>query len=247
MRYLIDEFKKAATSFEGYSRIMRPMTYTCFEDAVCFTTRSSNLELQIIFNQINDSDDIQFHVSIKFMDNLGGTHDRVLSNYLKHEGDNIVKFTYQEVNSTYAALFGIQLIEYPESAHSLIELIDRSKNVISNFINEINDRELIRSHYQKETNMSDEKPKVTPEQIDDLLSRSYIEYARFDNTLTIGVAKLPSGFKVTGQSSCANPADFDKERGETGALKDIHAKLWEYEVYRVAHEHREEKVRKAAM
>lgn len=96
---------------------------------------------------------------------------------------------------------------------------------------------------QPENTMSKEKPKVTLDHINELLHKSFIEYAYFDNTLTIGVAKLPSGFKVTGQSTCANPAEFDKEVGAQGALKEIRAKLWEYEVYRIAHEHRENMMR----
>lgn len=233
MRYLIDEFKKAATLFTSYSRIMRPVTYTCFENAIQFTTRASNLELSISFTRVDDSDDIECHVAIKNVGDLGGTHDRVLSKYLKHEDDNIVKFAHQEINSIYAAIIGIQLIEYPESAPFLIELIDRSKQVITNFINEINDRELTRSHYQPEKDMSDNTG-VTLVKINALLDAASKEYTHHNQRLTNAVVTLESGFMMTGESFCADPDMFDALKGEEYALDNVRNKLWELENYRHA-------------
>ena len=85
-------------------------------------------------------------------------------------------------------------------------------------------------------------PSVEPQQIDELLERSMVEFAYFDNTMTIAVVKLPCGFKVTGQSSCVDPRNFNKEKGQKYALENVSAKLWELEGYLLANRLHEEKV-----
>lgn len=84
---------------------------------------------------------------------------------------------------------------------------------------------------------------VTKEDIDSLLEASTIEFAFFDNTMTVAVVKLPCGFKVTGQSSCVDPANFNEEDGKKYALEKVEDKLWELEGYLLANRLHEEKVR----
>lgn len=82
--------------------------------------------------------------------------------------------------------------------------------------------------------MADLNNKVTKEQLDGLVSKSKIEYAVFGNKLTVAVITLPSNFKVTGEASCVDAKNFNKELGETYALENAIEKLWELEGYLLA-------------
>lgn len=244
MRYLIDEFKKTATFFSEYSRLMRPITYTCYEDAVCFSSRTNRLDIQITFKQIEKTDDIQCDITLSSTNTDVGDTAVTLSRLLKHEGDFIVKFTHSDVSDMYAILIGNHLIENPDDGLLLSDLIYRTKQVIPNFINEVNVKKLIRAHYQPEKDMTfPNQNTVTVEQLDALMSSSQKEFATFDNTMTIAVVKLPCGFKVTGQSSCVDPANFDKVKGENYALEDAKSKLWELEGYLLANRLHDEMIR----
>ncbi|WP_440464311.1 Gp49 family protein [Psychrobacter sp. ASPA161_6] len=79
--------------------------------------------------------------------------------------------------------------------------------------------------------MTDLPNTVTKEQLDDLVARSKVEYAVFDNKLTVAVITLPNKFKVTGEASCVDAKNFKKELGETYALENAIKKLWELEGY----------------
>ncbi len=67
-----------------------------------------------------------------------------------------------------------------------------------------------------------------------MVSKSKIEYAVFGNKLTVAVITLPSNFKVTGEASCVDAKNFNKELGETYALENAIEKLWELEGYLLA-------------
>ena len=82
--------------------------------------------------------------------------------------------------------------------------------------------------------MSDLPNTVTKEQLDDLVARSKVEYAVFGKKLTVAVITLPSKFKVTGEASCVDAKNFNKELGETYALENAIKKLWELEGYLLA-------------
>lgn len=84
---------------------------------------------------------------------------------------------------------------------------------------------------------------VTKAQIDSLLEASTKEFAFFDGTMTIAVVKLPCGFKVTGQSSCVDPANFKEEDGKKYALEKVEDKLWELEGYRLSNDIYNAKIR----
>lgn len=81
-----------------------------------------------------------------------------------------------------------------------------------------------------------EANKVTKEQLDDLVAKSNVEYAVFGNKLTVAVITLQSNFKVTGEASCVDPANFDKAFGEKYALENAVEKLWELEGYLLAND-----------
>lgn len=82
--------------------------------------------------------------------------------------------------------------------------------------------------------MSDLPNTVTKEQLDNLVARSKVEYAVFGKKLTVAVITLPSKFKVTGEASCVDAKNFNKELGETYALENAIEKLWELEGYLLA-------------
>ena len=106
--------------------------------------------------------------------------------------------------------------------------------MISNY--KLNDTTMIKGY-------SMSKNTVTKAQIDSLLESSTKEFAFFDDTMTIAVVKLPCGFKVTGQSSCVDPANFNEEDGKKYALEKVEDKLWELEGYLLANRLHDEKVR----
>lgn len=48
-----------------------------------------------------------------------------------------------------------------------------------------------------------------------------------DGTLTVAIVTLKNGSKHVGESACVDPANFDKEKGETYALeRAINASIW---------------------
>jgi len=77
---------------------------------------------------------------------------------------------------------------------------------------------------------------VTKEHLDGLVAKSDVEYAVFGKKLTVAVITLPNKFKVTGEASCVDANNFDKELGEKYALEAATKKLWELEGYLLATE-----------
>lgn len=84
--------------------------------------------------------------------------------------------------------------------------------------------------------MTDLRNKVTKEQLDELVAQSKVEYAVFGKKLTVAVITLPTNFKVTGEASCVDASNFNKELGETYALENAVKKLWELEGYLLAND-----------
>jgi len=52
-----------------------------------------------------------------------------------------------------------------------------------------------------------------------------------ETTLTVCVITVENGFTVTGESACADPANFNKEIGESIAYDNAFDKLWALEGY----------------
>ena len=59
---------------------------------------------------------------------------------------------------------------------------------------------------------------------------SDVRYA-VDGVLTIAIVELQNGYVVTGQSACADPANFDQELGRKIAYDDAIKKVWPLEGY----------------
>lgn len=71
-------------------------------------------------------------------------------------------------------------------------------------------------------------PRVTMQLI---LSKIAKEVFFFDETLTICVLTLNNGFKVTGESACASPENFNEELGKKIARDNAVNKIWMLEGY----------------
>lgn len=66
-------------------------------------------------------------------------------------------------------------------------------------------------------------PRVTLEQLEANIFSSKFFY---DDTLTLCVITLANGFKVTGESACADPKMYNKDIGDRLAFDDAKRKIW---------------------
>lgn len=82
--------------------------------------------------------------------------------------------------------------------------------------------------------MSKLPSKVTREDLDHILAQSKIEFNVLGGKLTHCMITLPSGFIVTGESSCVDPAEYNKELGEKYAQENAVQTLWMLEGYSLA-------------
>lgn len=72
--------------------------------------------------------------------------------------------------------------------------------------------------------------RITKEGINAKITK--VAYHRLPGTvLTICVITVENGFTVTGESACADPANFNKEIGESVAFENAFEKLWALEGY----------------
>lgn len=74
-------------------------------------------------------------------------------------------------------------------------------------------------------------PRITPDQIDATIVAQ--EYRVFDGVLTVCVLTLVNGFKVTGESACASPENYDELIGRRIARENARNKIWALEGYRL--------------
>jgi hypothetical protein len=72
--------------------------------------------------------------------------------------------------------------------------------------------------------------RITKESINAKIHK--VAYYRLgETTLTVCVITVENGFTVTGESACADPANFNKEIGESIAFENAFEKLWALEGY----------------
>lgn len=72
-------------------------------------------------------------------------------------------------------------------------------------------------------------PRVTLESIEAKIARE--ETHVFDGVLTVHVLTMANGFKVTGESACASPENFNEELGRKIARDNAIRKVWGFEGY----------------
>lgn len=71
---------------------------------------------------------------------------------------------------------------------------------------------------------------VTPESINAKI-KEISTYQLPETTITTAVLTLENGFTVTGESACADPANFDAELGKKIAIENAYDKIWPLEGY----------------
>jgi hypothetical protein len=79
----------------------------------------------------------------------------------------------------------------------------------------------------KDSGANDQR--VTPDHIDAVIVDETFQV--FHDVLTICVLKLKNGFLVTGESACADPANFNAEIGRKIARENAREKIWMLEGY----------------
>jgi hypothetical protein len=85
-------------------------------------------------------------------------------------------------------------------------------------------------------------PRLTIEEINGVIEGE--TYANF-GTLIICVLSLRNGTKITGESDCVYPENYDAERGRKIARDKAVAKLWSLEGYLLAQRRHENELRYA--
>lgn len=77
--------------------------------------------------------------------------------------------------------------------------------------------------------------KIAKEELEALIKTEFYIVVP-ESTMTLCVLELANGFRVTGESACLNPADFDAELGRKYAYEDAFNQLWKLEGYARASE-----------
>ena len=77
------------------------------------------------------------------------------------------------------------------------------------------------------------KNSVTKEQIDKILSETFIKVEKYGDKTTVLMATLPNGFVIVESSSCVDPKNFDMKIGEQICMEHLENKIWELEGYKL--------------
>ena len=77
------------------------------------------------------------------------------------------------------------------------------------------------------------KNSVTKEQIDKILSETFIKIEKYGDKTTVLMATLPNGFVIVESSSCVDSKNFDMKIGEQICMEHLENKIWELEGYKL--------------
>lgn len=72
--------------------------------------------------------------------------------------------------------------------------------------------------------------RVTEDLIDSKI-KGITTYRLPDTTITVAVITMENGFTLTGESACADPANFDADVGKNFAIENAYQKIWPLEGY----------------
>jgi len=90
----------------------------------------------------------------------------------------------------------------------------------------MNEQELERKIQDKNLNA----PRLTPDYIDSCIVNE--DYYVFPNTtFMVCLLTLKNGFKISGESNCVSPENFNEEIGKDIAKKNAREKIWLLEGY----------------
>lgn len=99
-------------------------------------------------------------------------------------------------------------------------------------------------HAPRETTMKALPNKVTPGVIEHILAQSKTEFTKLGKKTTHCMITVPSGFEITGESSCIDPAEYTQELGEKYSQERAVQTLYMLEGYILASERMEQEARK---
>lgn len=152
-------------------------------------------------------------------------------------------YDIQPLLTIHEQMVGHVLLSKPTLANDVIDLATKTRRTLLTMFDGLNLAKCPATREQNTTTNLGLPTRVTPEAIDKLIAASTIEYATFDNTMTVAVVRLPHGFKEVGQSACSDPADANEVIGRERALAHARAKIWEHESYSLAKDTYREVVR----
>lgn len=84
----------------------------------------------------------------------------------------------------------------------------------------------------KRTGREEAPNRVTQDEIDRLMSGATFDSLKVHSNTTVVTARFESGWTMTEQSACIDPANYDHALGVEICKKRIEDKLWELEGYR---------------
>lgn len=96
----------------------------------------------------------------------------------------------------------------------------------------------------QETIMKNLPNKVTPGAIEHILAQSRTEFVKLGKKTTHCMITVPSGFEITGESSCIDPTEYTQVLGEKFSKERAVQTLYMLEGYMLASELMEQEVRK---
>lgn len=147
MKYIIDEFKKTASFVQRYTSSLRPIKYTDYENSITFSCMRNSVELVITFKSISVSNIISCSVSVTDYTTPGNPIQTIKHRALNNEGCSVIKFGIEELVELYGGVIVKQLIVAPDTQGSLINVVENTHHLISDFMNEINELQLLTSDY----------------------------------------------------------------------------------------------------
>lgn len=86
--------------------------------------------------------------------------------------------------------------------------------------------------------------KVTPGAIEHILAQSKTEFVKLGKKTTHCMITVPSGFEITGESSCIDPTEYTQVLGEKFSKERAVQTLYMLEGYMLASERMEQEARK---
>lgn len=96
----------------------------------------------------------------------------------------------------------------------------------------------------QETIMKNLPNKVTPGAIEHILAQSKTEFVKLGKKTTHCMITVPSGFEITGESSCIDPTEYTQVLGEKFSKERAVQTLYMLEGYLLASERMEQEARK---
>lgn len=89
------------------------------------------------------------------------------------------------------------------------------------------------SNLNNEVEIIKKKNRVTKEDIDKILAKTFIKVEKYGDKTTVLMATLPNDFVIVVSSSCIDPINYDSTVGEKNCMNKLVDKIYELEGYRL--------------